>query len=225
MIKAILTDIEGTTSSIEFVADVLFPYAKQHLAQYVGQHSDDTAVAGILAEAAALANISNDVESVVEQLLAWIDEDVKATPLKTLQGMIWQHGYESGELKGHIFADASAAIQKWAQHYTVAIYSSGSVQAQQLLFKHSQAGDLTPYLSQYFDTKIGHKRETESYQKIAEALALAPDEILFLSDVWQELEAARNTGVNVLGLKRGVKDHPTEFTWVNNFDEVDRLIS
>lgn len=225
MIKAIVTDIEGTTSSIEFVAEVLFPFARKHIGDYVRQHQHNGEVTALLEEAAAMAQIPYDLEAVIDQLIQWIDQDIKATPLKTLQGLIWQQGYASGELKGHVYDDAASWLQQWHKQHRLAIYSSGSVQAQQLLFRHSVAGDLTPYLCAYFDTKIGQKRDEKSYHAIAEQLELACNEILFLSDVWQELAAAKHTGMNVIGLTRGVQEHPTSFTWVNNFDQVNCLIN
>lgn len=225
MIKAIVTDIEGTTSSIEFVTQQLFPYAKKALPTFLAAHHQQTEVASLMQQAATEAGIENSVAAVTEQLLAWIDDDVKATPLKTLQGLVWQTGYETGDITGHIYSDASSAIRRWSNSYKLAIYSSGSVKAQKLLFHYSDDGDLTPYLSKYFDTNIGHKREAQSYEQIASALALPAHEILFLSDVWQELEAAKHTGMNVIGLKRGVSDHPDAFIWVNDFTEVEPYLA
>lgn len=174
--KAILTDIEGTTSSIAFVAEVLFPYARAHLAAYVAAHPAETAP--ILAEVAA-----SDPGDPVATLLRWIDEDRKATPLKALQGMIWSDGYASGAFRGHIYPDAVAGLQRWhAAGIALYVFSSGSVPAQKLLFGHSDAGDLTPLFSGYFDTTTGPKREAASYAKIAEAIGIAPADVLFLSD-------------------------------------------
>lgn len=190
--KAILLDIEGTTSSISFVADELFPYARKHLADYVAAHPEE--VAPILAE------VPGDP---VETLIQWIDEDRKATPLKTLQGLIWAKGYADGELTGHVYPDTPEAIRRWVDRgIRVNIYSSGSVAAQKLIFGHSIAGDLTPLLSGYFDTTTGPKREAASYAKIAEALGLAPAEILFLTDIQAEADAAREAGVQALIVDR-----------------------
>lgn len=190
--KAILLDIEGTTSSISFVADELFPYARKHLADYVAAHPEE--VAPILAE------VPGDP---VETLIQWIDEDRKATPLKTLQGLIWAKGYADGELTGHVYPDTPEAIRRWVDRgIRVNIYSSGSVAAQKLIFGHSIAGDLTPLLSGYFDTTTGPKREAASYTKIAEALGLPPAEILFLTDIQAEADAAREAGVQALIVDR-----------------------
>lgn len=187
--KAILTDIEGTTSSIAFVADVLFPYARAHLAAYIAAHPAETAP--ILAEVAA-----SEPGDPVATLLRWIDEDRKATPLKALQGMIWADGYASGAFRGHIYPDAVAGLQRWhAAGIALYVFSSGSVPAQKLLFGHSEAGDLTPLFSGYFDTTTGPKREAASYATIAEAIGIAPADVLFLSDTAEEIAAARGAGM------------------------------
>ncbi|WP_448664254.1 acireductone synthase [Sphingomonas sp. CJ20] len=191
--RAILLDIEGTTSSISFVADRLFPYARKHLAEYVARHAEE--VAPILAQVPG--------DDPVATLLRWIDEDRKETPLKTLQGMIWADGYAAGELAGHVYADTPEALRRWtAAGIAVHIYSSGSVAAQKLIFGHSIAGDLTSYLSGYFDTTTGPKREAGSYARIADALALVPADILFVSDVQAEVDAARAAGLQALLIDR-----------------------
>lgn len=188
--KAILTDIEGTTSSIAFVAEVLFPYARAHLADYVTAHPAETAP--ILAEVAA-----SEPGDPVATLLRWIDEDRKATPLKALQGMIWADGYASGAFTGHIYPDAVAGLHRWhAAGVKLYAFSSGSVAAQKLLFGHSEAGDLTPLFAGYFDTTTGPKREAASYATIAATIGLAPDDILFLSDTREEIAAARAAGMD-----------------------------
>lgn len=188
-IEAILLDIEGTTSSIAFVAEVLFPYARKHLASYVAAHEQETAP--ILAEVAAI-----EAGDPVTTLLRWIDEDRKVTPLKTLQGMIWADGYADGTLDGHVYPDTPEAMRRWqAQGRRIYIYSSGSIAAQKLIFGHSTAGDLTPLLSGYFDTTSGPKREAHSYVRIAEAIGLAPAQLLFVSDMLPEVEAARAAGM------------------------------
>jgi enolase-phosphatase E1 len=190
--KAILLDIEGTTSSIAFVAEVLFPYARKHLCDYVNAHSEE--VAPILAE------VPGDP---VETLIQWIDEDRKATPLKTIQGMIWAQGYATGELTGHVYPDTPEALKRWiAAGLKVHIYSSGSIAAQKLIFGHSDAGDLTPFLSGYFDTTTGPKRDPDSYSKIVDALDLAPSELLFVSDMAGEVDAAHEAGLQALLIDR-----------------------
>lgn len=190
--KAILLDIEGTTSSISFVAEELFPYARKHLAAFIAAHPDE--VAPILAE------VPGDP---VTTLTQWIDEDRKATPLKTIQGLIWAQGYADGELSGHVYPDTPEAMRRWkAMGIALNIYSSGSIAAQKLIFGHSVAGDLTPLLSGYFDTTTGPKREAESYAKIADALGLAPADILFLTDIQAEADAAIAAGVRALVVDR-----------------------
>ena len=194
--KAILLDIEGTTSSIAFVADVLFPYAAQHLHGFVDANPEIAApiLAGVQAA---------EPGDPVETLLRWIAEDRKATPLKTLQGLIWEAGYADGTIRGHVYPDTPEALRRWhAAGIPVHIYSSGSIAAQKLIFGHSEAGDLTPLLSGYFDTTTGPKREVASYAAIAAALGLAPGDLLFVSDIQAEVDAARGAGVQALLIDR-----------------------
>lgn len=203
-IKAILTDIEGTTSAVSFVFDVLFPYAAKHLPDFVRQHAPRADVA---AQLDAVRRDSNEpeaeVERVVEILLGWIAEDRKATPLKALQGMVWEQGYQAGQLKGHVYPDAVEALQRWHQQgFQLFVYSSGSIQAQKLIFGCSEAGDLSPLFSGYFDTTSGPKREVQSYERITQAIGVAAGQILFLSDIVEELDAARAAGMATCGLAR-----------------------
>ncbi|MBB4838605.1 enolase-phosphatase E1 [Sphingomonas kyeonggiensis] len=191
--KAILLDIEGTTSSISFVADELFPYARKHLAAFV--EANPEVVAPILAQVPG--------DDPVATLFQWIDEDRKETPLKTLQGLIWAQGYADGELKGHVYPDTPEALRRWTEAgIKVNIYSSGSIAAQKLIFGHSVAGDLTPFLSSYFDTTTGPKRDSDSYTKIIDALDLAPSELLFVSDMVAEVDAAHEAGLQALLIDR-----------------------
>ena len=223
-IKAVVTDIEGTTTSISFVADVLFPYARERIAQFVRDHAVDADVA---AEIAAVRQQSSEpdasLERVGEILVSWIDQDLKITPLKTLQGIIWRVGYEDGSLKGHLYPEVAARLRGWkASGVQLSVYSSGSEAAQKLLFGFSEAGDLTPLFSHFFDTRIGGKREPASYEHIKQALNLPGDQILFLSDIVQELDAASAAGVKAIALDRqcigeGFGAHPV----VNNFDQID----
>ncbi|WP_028624166.1 acireductone synthase [Pseudomonas sp. Ant30-3] len=203
-IKAILTDIEGTTSAVSFVFDVLFPYAASHLPAFVREHADRGDVAEQLdAVRRDSSEPDADVERVLEILLGWIAEDRKATPLKALQGMVWEQGYQAGELKGHVYPDAVDALKRWHQTgYAIYVYSSGSIQAQKLIFGCSEAGDLSPLFSGYFDTTSGPKREAQSYVRITEAIGLDASQILFLSDIVEELEAARLAGMATCGLAR-----------------------
>ena len=204
MIRAIVTDIEGTTSSIDFVKDVLFPYAREKLPAFVVTHEDKPEVQHWLHEAAREAGlVSASREEIIDLLIRWIDEDRKATPLKALQGMIWEDGYASGEFKGHIYPEVAENLHKWKkQGIHLYVYSSGSVAAQKLLFGHSDAGDLTPLFSGYFDTEVGGKREIDSYRRIAQAIKVPPDQILFLSDIQAELDAASMAGFQTIQLVR-----------------------
>lgn len=203
-VKAILTDIEGTTSAVSFVFDVLFPYAVEHLPAFVLEHAHEPQVAQLLDSVREdSAEPEADTIRVIEILLQWIADDRKATPLKALQGMIWQQGYANGQLKGHVYPDAVEALKRWKQQgYALYVYSSGSIQAQKLIFGCSEAGDLSPLFSGYFDTTSGPKREVGSYQRIAEAIGLPADAIVFLSDVVEELDAAQQAGMQTIGLVR-----------------------
>jgi enolase-phosphatase E1 len=197
MIRAIVTDIEGTTSSLSFVKDVLFPYARAHLPGYVRAHAREPAVRAELDAVSASVGRKLDDEAAITQLIAWIDEDRKITPLKTLQGFIWQAGYAQGDFQGHVYDDAVQQLRAWKQQgLALHIFSSGSVHAQKLLFAHTAWGDLTPLFSGYFDTTIGSKRERESYAHIAQAVGRPASEILFLSDIREELDAARAAGLH-----------------------------
>ncbi len=203
MIRAILTDIEGTTSSLSFVKEVLFPYARARLGDFVRRRADDPQVKPLLAEVRRIAGRSLDLDGIVAQLEAWSDRDEKFPPLKALQGMIWQAGYENGDFQGHVYEDAVEKLREWkAQGLGLYVFSSGSVPAQRLLFGHTPYGDLTPLFSGFFDTRTGPKRDPQSYRKIAEAVGLPPAEILFLSDVVEELDAAREAGMATVWLVR-----------------------
>jgi enolase-phosphatase E1 len=203
-IKAILTDIEGTTSAVSFVFDVLFPYAAKHLPDFVRQNAGRNDVAEQLASVRRDSNEPDaDVERVIGILLGWITEDRKATPLKALQGMVWAQGYQAGQLKGHVYPDAVEALKRWHQDgYQLFVYSSGSIQAQRLIFGCSEAGDLTPLFSGYFDTTSGPKREAQSYTRITQAIGVQASQVLFLSDIVEELNAARTAGMATCGLAR-----------------------
>ena len=196
---AILTDIEGTTTPIAFVRDVLFPFARARLSGFIAAHGRDPEVAPVLAEAAALA----DGEPVLQALLRWMDADAKVTPLKTLQGLIWDDGYRSGVLKGALYPDVPPALRRWhAAGVALYVYSSGSEAAQRLIFGYSDAGDLAGLFRRFFDTRIGTKRETASYTAIARAIATAEANILFLSDIGEELDAASTAGLQTCQLVR-----------------------
>ncbi|WP_028475257.1 acireductone synthase [Nevskia ramosa] len=210
MIKAIVTDIEGTTSSIDFVHQTLFPYAKQHLRRYLHEHADQPEVAAQLAATAELEGRSfASIDEAADVLERWIAEDRKATPLKDLQGLIWAEGYADGELSGHVYADTPIYLEQWhAAGKKLYVYSSGSEAAQKLIFGHSDAGDLTPLFSGYFDTRIGAKREAAAYRTILERIGLPGSEVLFLSDIGEELDAAREAGLKTCQLIRDAQAKP-----------------
>ncbi len=179
-VRAILTDIEGTTSSISFVTETLFPYARARMADYVAEHGGDLA-----------------------QVLGWMDVDAKEPVLKDIQGRIWAEGYADGMLRGHVYPDAVAGLRQWhAAGLALYVFSSGSVAAQKLIFGHSVAGDLMPLFSGYFDTTTGPKREVASYSRIADVIGMAAGKILFLSDTPQEIAAARGAGMQALLIDR-----------------------
>jgi enolase-phosphatase E1 len=203
MIRAIVTDIEGTTSSLSFVKDVLFPYARARMAAFVHAHATQPAVHAQLKGVGEAVGHALSEDEAVAQLVRWIDEDKKITPLKALQGMIWETGYQNGDFQGHVYEDAVRQLRRWKQQgIALYVFSSGSVHAQKLLFGHSDFGDLTPLFSGYFDTAIGAKRETAAYQHIAERIGLPPSEILFLSDIREELDAAQVVGLHTCWLVR-----------------------
>ncbi|MBX6743492.1 MAG: acireductone synthase [Acetobacteraceae bacterium] len=196
---AVLTDIEGTTTSIAFVKDRLFPFAEAALDEFLRDHGTEPEVAAILDEVRAAA----PGQAPVAALRAWMAADAKVAPLKALQGLIWRQGYLDGPLKGHLWPDVAPCLRAWAGGgVRLAVYSSGSVEAQRLLFGHSETGDLTPLFAGFFDTRIGAKREAPSYAAIAAALSLPPGEILFLSDVAEELDAAAAAGLRTCQLVR-----------------------
>ena len=202
-VSTILTDIEGTTSSISFVKDVLFPYARRALPGFVREHGDDPEVRRWLdVVATEHGSICSD-DVIVETLQGWIDQDRKHTALKALQGLIWEAGYRDADFTAHIYPDAAPALRDWhAQGYPLYVYSSGSVPAQKLFFGHSDAGDLSPMFSGWFDTEVGGKREAASYRAIAEHIGVPPGDILFLSDVVEELDAARDAGLQTCLIDR-----------------------
>jgi enolase-phosphatase E1 len=201
-IRAIVCDIEGTVGSISFVRDVLFPYARTHLPAYVRDHAQN--VAGILNDVRTETGKNDlDTNGCIDVLLSWIDADKKITPLKTLQGLIWQRGFEDHAFTGHLFDDVAPQLRAWhADGLDLFIYSSGSVAAQKLYFGYSDAGDLTTLLKNYFDTTTGPKQDSASYEKIATAVGQPPAAILFLSDNPAELAAAKTAGWQVIGVNR-----------------------
>jgi len=206
--RAILTDIEGTTSSISFVKDELFPFARRALPSFVKVRGHEPAVRKWLdLVATEMGGMCQD-GMIAEVMQGWIDEDRKHTALKALQGLIWADGYRNADFTAHIYPDAAQALQRWhAEGMPLYVYSSGSVPAQRLFFGHSDAGDLTGLFSGWFDTEIGTKREAESYRSIADEIGLPASQVLFLSDVVAELDAAREAGMDTVLIDR-LEDYP-----------------
>jgi len=223
-IRFILTDIEGTTTSISFVYETLFPYFRSNIAK-LKEMKDDIAVQSAFSDVVKVAkeegkNLTT-TDEIIEQLEKWSKADKKITPLKTVQGILWKEGYTSGLLKGHVYEDVAPALEKWKLNgVELGVFSSGSVAAQKLIFGYSEVDDLTPYFSAYFDTTTGAKREVETYHKIANELKIPTEQILFLSDIKEELEAADEVGYQTIQLVRA----GTEANWkqtVSSFSEIE----
>ncbi|MDF1780311.1 MAG: acireductone synthase [Alcanivoracaceae bacterium] len=222
MARVVLTDIEGTTSSISFVKDVLFPYAANHMLAFLQKNWNEPTiqheVSEIIAEAGT--NISTP-EQANELLQQWIREDKKITPLKSLQGMIWKSGYQSGAYQAHVYPDVPHQLADWKKSgIDLFVYSSGSIAAQKLFFGFSDAGDLTPLFSDYFDTTIGGKRDAESYARIAKKIGVSANEILFLSDIVEELDAAKQSGMQTMLLDRQHQAAPSTHNVVDSFSDI-----
>ncbi|EEB17075.1 enolase-phosphatase E-1, putative [Pediculus humanus corporis] len=238
---AILLDIEGTTTPISFVKDVLFPYVRENLKSYVDSHWNDEEFAEDLKalkqqakkdEEDKVENLcliedgEKEKETLIKNVLWQMDLDRKTTALKQLQGHIWREGYEKGKLKGIVYNDVSQMLKKWCENdKKLYIYSSGSVEAQKLLFKNSESGDLETYLNGHFDTEIGPKTEASSYVSIAKAVGLDCNQILFLTDSIKEAVAADKAGmqVNVVVREGNVPltdDEKKAFTVVSNFNDI-----
>ncbi len=237
--RGILLDVEGTTSAVAYVYDVMFPFAKQNLSEYLDQHWDASEfqpVKEYVAQDAGAhtfnewtSDTENPRKKYEEEILRLIDGDIKATGLKQLQGLIWESGFKSGQLKAHVFDDVAPAFQQWkSSGLDLRIYSSGSIHAQKLFFGHSEAGNLLGNLSGHYDTTSGPKRESESYKNISKAWGLESDSILFLSDVTEELDAAREAGMSTALINRPGNAEPTEASpphpVIESFDEI-RIIS
>lgn len=221
MISAIVTDIEGTTTSVSFVYDVLFPYAREHMREYIHVHHNDPIVIEQLEEIDRLTGKSLTRDEAIEQLHQWMDEDSKITPLKTLQGLMWLDGYKKSKFRGHIYPDVPPNLHRWHElGIALYVYSSGSVQAQKLLFGHSDCGDLAQLFSGFFDTTTGIKQEPISYYRIAESTGFPAPEILFLSDLEEELDAAASAGMQTLLLDRDDNKSSKKHNLVRSFDEI-----
>jgi enolase-phosphatase E1 len=208
MATRILTDIEGTTSSISFVRDVLFPYARRALPGFVRAHGNEPDVRRWLDQVAMENGGVCTDDMIVETLQGWIDEDRKHTALKALQGMVWEDGYRNADFTAPLYPDVAPALRAWRDAgVPLAVYSSGSVPAQKLLFGHTDAGDLTGMFSGWFDTAVGHKRDADSYRRIAAEYGGNAGDIVFLSDIVEELDAARDAGMRTVLLDRR-EDYP-----------------
>ena len=222
-VQWILTDIEGTTTEVSFVYDILFPYFRSHMDEWKTVDSDQ--MNQVLEQTRVLVleeqsiNLSNK-EAIFDQLRQWSIEDRKVTPLKTFQGMVWEQGFKSGAIRGHMYPDVKPALERWAEMgMKLAIFSSGSIAAQKQLFGFSTEGDLTPYFSAYFDTTTGMKRDEQTYHLIVQQLHTSANSVLFLSDIHQELEAANAAGMRTLQLVRP----GTQANWsscVSDFSEI-----
>lgn len=236
-IYVILLDIEGTTTPVDFVYKTLFPYASQNVERFLREHSRDPDVRLLVEDLHAQRQRDEDtgahpprwnadteeskLHSGAEYVRWLIAGDSKITPLKTLQGKIWQQGYARGELHGEVYADVPPALARWrSQGREVCIYSSGSALAQQLLFRSTTAGDLTKFISRHFDTGIGAKTETASYRKIAESLGRAAVELLFISDSIKEIDAARMASMPGLLCERTPRATQTPIKLISTFDDV-----
>jgi enolase-phosphatase E1 len=229
-IRSILLDIEGTTTPIAFVHDVLFSYARAYARNFLRKNID---VEGVRADIALLREehamdldppkLGDDIESIAIYIDWLIARDRKSTALKSLQGKIWRQGYLDGILKSQVFDDVPPAFARWhAAGVNISIFSSGSVLAQQLLFAHTVAGDLAKFIDNYFDTTVGKKGWAGSYRRIAAELSLQPSEIVFLSDVVDELDAAKEAGMyTLLSVRPGNASQPhTGHQKIFNFDEL-----
>ena len=195
-VKSIVTDVEGTTSDIDFVHQCLFPYARERMPAFIAAHGHDPALKPYMAMIVAETDLAaDDLEGIAERLQHWIDEDLKHTALKAVQGMIWREGFEQEVFRAHVYPDAVHHLRRWHEAgLPLYVYASGSIAAQQLYIRHSAAGDLSGLFSGHYDTTIGGKRQAESYRKIAADLGMKAGEILFLSDIEAELDAASEAG-------------------------------
>jgi enolase-phosphatase E1 len=237
LIRVVLLDIEGTTTPIDFVTKRLFPYASERLVPFLRDHVRELEVQSVLRDLQAqherdqtgglqpppwLQEDSQDQITPSVAYLQWlVTRDSKCTPLKSLQGNIWREGYAKGELKGEVYDDVPQAMARWKeQGRDIAIYSSGSVLAQQLLFTTTRYGDLTRHISNFFDTQTGPKAESSSYRKIAAAIGQEPAAVLFLSDAQKEVAAARSAGLRTGLCVRDVKTNSQQAGSITTFDDV-----
>jgi len=224
-INYVLLDIEGTTSDIQFVHQVMFPYSRERLEQFVFSHQDDAAVVEAIELTQQTVKSEQgqniELEGAIATLLDWIDRDRKHPALKSIQGLIWQEGFETEAFKSHLYPDVKPKLEEWARSgLKLGIYSSGSIATQKMFFSHTVEGDLTPLFSNYFDLTTGSKKEAMSYEKIIDVLGLAPNKIVFFSDVPAELVAARQKGLRVVHVKREGTESWSDVPEVESFQEI-----
>ena len=221
-VSAVLLDIEGTTTPIAFVHNVLFSYARKHVREFLNEKSAAADIALLREEQAVDVEEGRNPPLPMDEYVEWlIALDRKSTALKSLQGKIWRQGYEAGSLQSQVFADVAPAFQRWRERgLRISIFSSGSVLAQQLLFAHTEVGDLTPFIDSYFDTRVGKKGDPESYRRIAEAMDLKPEQILFVSDVVTELEAANEAEMKTIMSIRPGNAHQPRYPSIRSFDDI-----
>ena len=225
-VRHVIVDIEGTTSASAFVYDVLFPYARERFAPWIDVHANETETAAVIASVGAEIGVGDPShDQVVEALTEWTDADRKVTPLKTLQGLIWEQGFANGDLTSHFFPDAITALSdRHDAGLPISVYSSGSVLAQRNWYAHSPAGDLTPWMSDYYDTaNAGPKRESSSYRAIAEAIDADPGSLLFCSDDVAELDAASQAGWQVVRVRRSGEPHAVEDSAYPEVNEMTQI--
>ena len=225
MIRCVLMDIEGTIISVAFVREVLFPYAKHRLAAFLREQQDVPALQQWTT--ACLDTVAQELgrrpsyEELPGILSRWIEEDRKHPGLKAIQGMIWHEGYRAGAFTPGLYEDVAPALKRWRRNgLQLALYSSGSEQAQRLLVEHTTDGDLTGLFSNFFDTSIGAKTETASYRRIGQVLAFSSHDILFLSDIEAELDAAAEAGFNTTQIVRAGTNAGTAHPVCSNFDDM-----
>jgi enolase-phosphatase E1 len=230
--RQLLLDIEGTTCPVSFVAETLFPYASRHLGAYLQAHRDQATVRQLLSDVEEAWERDADPEArqlrqqqaeALDYLQLLIRQDRKLTALKELQGLVWRDGYDRGDLRAPLYADVPAALQRWhARGVALAVYSSGSVGAQQLLYGHSDAGNLQPLFQHWFDTRIGAKQEPASYERITQELHCSSAAVLFVSDALAECEAAAAAGMAVLFSDRdgNPQRDPGRFERISSFDQL-----
>ena len=227
MVKAVLLDIEGTIAPITFVKDILFPYSKEKMESFVKENIDKPEIKKIVEDVKKIEGKDLSVDEVIQTLKRWIDEDKKITPLKEIQGYIWEEGFSSGKIRAPLYEDAYRKMLQWREKdIPMYIYSSGSVKAQKLFFSHTEKGNILDFFKGHFDTKIGNKKEPESYKKIAKEIGLKPEEILFLSDNPDEIKAAAEAGMKAVRVVREgdaqfIENFP--YPQISTFDQIEEV--